>query len=232
MLFRRLLLGLTVTVGLFLQGCASPPQTPIALNSDFYKPGGGKVVVALSEVPKPDTAFPGADCLLCLGVASAMHSTLTTAVQSWPVDDWLALGPELQGLLKSKGQTVELSATPFKRDAFPQRSDAKPGESRFDFRALKASSGADKALVVRVHALGIWRNYSAYIPTGVPRAVLKGDVLIVDLNTQQLEWYEPFDLSQSADGNWDEPPKFAGLANAYFQVIERGKDRLKQALSR
>jgi hypothetical protein len=204
----------------------------VPLKADFYKPGSGKVVVAMSEVPKPDTAFPGASCLLCLGVASLAHSSLTTAVQTWPVDDWKALGPELQGLLKGKGQVADLSPTPFKADAFPRRSDAKPGEVAFDFRALKADSGADKALVVRVNALGVWRNYSAYVPTGVPTAIIKGEALIVDLTTQQLEWYEPFDVSLPAEGNWDEPPKFAGLANAYFQAIERVKDRLKQALGR
>ena len=31
---------------------------------------------------------------------------------------------------------------------------------------------------------------------------------------------------RNADGAWDEPAKFPGLTNAYFQVVELGKDEV------
>jgi hypothetical protein len=31
----------------------------------------------------------------------------------------------------------------------------------------------------------------------------------------------------SAQGEWDEPPKFPGLTTAYYQAIELAKDKIK-----
>jgi hypothetical protein len=34
----------------------------------------------------------------------------------------------------------------------------------------------------------------------------------------------PVELAKGSDGPWDESPSFPGLTNAYFQVLEMGKD--------
>jgi hypothetical protein len=36
-------------------------------------------------------------------------------------------------------------------------------------------------------------------------------------------------IIKAAEGNWDEPPKFPGMTNAYFQTIELARDRLREA---
>jgi hypothetical protein len=58
--------------------------------------------------------------------------------------------------------------------------------------------------------------------------VLVGSASMVDLSTHALEWYLPLDVSRAADGNWDEPPKFPGLSNAYYQVLETGMDMVRK----
>ena len=35
-------------------------------------------------------------------------------------------------------------------------------------------------------------------------------------------------IARSSEGPWDEPPKFPGLSNAYFQTVELGRDTFLQ----
>jgi hypothetical protein len=79
-------------------------------------------------------------------------------------------------------------------------------------------------LVISITSLGFLRTYSAYIPTSPPKGLLEGVGYMVNLKTNNYEWYERVTIIKSADGNWDEPPQFPGLTNAYFQTLELGKD--------
>lgn len=215
-----------------LAGCAATPQTPIAMGSDYFNSAkAGRIGVVVAELPAPDTSFPGADCLLCLAAASVANSSMTSAVKGWPLDDIKPLRGELVSLLNARGLQAQAVEEPLKIDALPDRNGAEPGSSRKDFSSFKAR-GVDRLLVVNVKALGAWRNYAAYVPTGAPRAVFRGEAYIVDLGTHRFDWYLPIELSRPADGNWDEPPKFPGLTNAYFQVLEEGKDLVKRPFQR
>jgi len=80
-------------------------------------------------------------------------------------------------------------------------------------------------LVIDITALGFTRTYSAYIPTSDPKSLLRGAGYMVNLSNNTYEWYLPVVVSKGADRNWDEPPKFPALTNAYFQGLELGKDR-------
>ena len=90
--------------------------------------------------------------------------------------------------------------------------------------------GVDKLLLIDVGALGFERTYSAYVPTSDAKAVLRGSASLIDLKTHALEWYQPLSIVKASDGPWDEPPKFPGLSNAYFQVIELTKDEVLKPL--
>jgi hypothetical protein len=213
---------------LLLVGCATPPQAPIDLSDGFFAARSQRIGVAVSEIPQPATVFPGAGCLLCLAAASLAHSSLTDAVNAWKTDELRPLQGELVALLKARGQNVVAIEQPLKLQELPDRDGAQPNYARKDFSALKSKAGVESLLVVNFQALGAWRNYSAYIPTGAPRAVFKAEAYMVDLATHRLVWYQMIDLGRAADGSWDEPPKFPGLTNAYFQLLEEGKDRIKK----
>jgi hypothetical protein len=221
----------TTALVLLMQGCAAPRQQAVTLPTDYFSAKTDRIGVAMTVVPKPDTSFPGAGCLLCLATASAANGQMTKAVQTWPSDDVKPLKSELAALLKAKSQqTVELGE-PIELDKLKDRPNPVAGFARKDFSALRASAGVDRLLVVQIAALGAWRNYSAYIPNGPPVAVFKAQAYIVDLTNHKYDWYQEFDISQAAEGPWDEPPKFPGLTNAYFQVLERGKDSIKKAIA-
>jgi hypothetical protein len=218
-------------VVLLLQGCAAPRQASVQLPSDYFTSRTDRIGVAMSALPKPDTAFPGAGCLLCMATASAANGQMTKAVQAWPNDDVKPLKADVAKLLKAKAQQVVEIAEPIELDKMKDRANAEAGFSRKDFSSLRTSQGVDRLLVINVASLGAWRNYSAYIPNGPPVAVFKAQAYIVNLSTHKYDWYEEFDLTQAADGAWDEPPKFPGLTNAYFQLLERGMDSIKKAIA-
>jgi len=217
---------------LLLGGCATR-QEPIPLSKDYYSARTSRIGVLVAELPKPDTSFPGAGCLLCIAVASAAHGALTDAVRTWPTTDLQPLKGELVQLLQSRSQQAVPIDEATALTALPNRSGHEAGFAVKDFSSVATRAGVDRLLVVSVHpfGLGVWRNYSAYIPTGAPYAVFKASAFIVDMKSHRLDWYQDFNVTQPAEGAWDEPPKFPGLANAHFQVMELGKDAIKKALT-
>ncbi|MCE2916650.1 MAG: hypothetical protein ACOVOT_16700 [Rubrivivax sp.] len=201
------------------------PPKPVELAPDFFasKAKSGRIGVAVSEFPKADTQFPGAYCLLCLAVASGAHSKLTDHVRTLSTDDLKPMQANLAELLRKRGMDVVVIDAPVKMAELPDFKGTGSAEQAFspkDFSALKAKHGIDRLVMVNIGYLGVWRSYSAYVPTDVPKAVVGGHGYLIDLSTHRLEWSAPLSISRSAEGAWDEPPKFPGLTNAYFQALE------------
>ena len=220
-----------------LAGCVAPPQAPVTMGSDYFTPGKAKtnrIGVVMADLPKPDTAFPGAFCLLCIAVANAAHSALSAHVQTFSTAELKPLPGELVAAFKARGQDAVLIDGPLDITALPNLSAPADGKNkaRKDFSSFKTKHGVDRLLVVHFSALGVWRSYSAYVPTDPPRAVVNGTVQLVDLGTNTLDWYLPLDFSRAADGAWDEPPKFPGLSNAYYQVLETTLDAIRKPLAK
>ncbi len=234
MSFRRFGAAFALGVAVLLAGCAGPVQQPVNLQADYFSAGKakqGRMGVILADLPKPDTQFPGAGCLLCLAFANGAHSSLNKEVQAFSTAELLPLPGQLVDLLKKQGIDAVLIQGPLKVADLPDLGGDTTNKSRKSFAALKAKHQLDRLLVVDITALGVWRSFSAYVPTDVPRAVLYGNVSLIDLSTHALEWYLPLSLSRGAEGAWDEP-KFPGLTNAYFQVLETGMDMVKKPLTK
>ena len=230
------LLVAALALSAMLAGCAGPVQTPVSLAADYFAAGkvkAGKVGVVMSDLPKPDTQFPGAFCLLCLAVANGAHSTLSKEVQSFSTAELQPLPADLAALLKKQGLDVVLINEPLKVTDLPDLGASDPvNKARKNYASLKAKHGIDRLLVVHITSLGVWRSYSAHVPTDPPRAVLNSTVSMIDLSSDALEWYLPLAVSRAADGAWDEPPKFPGLSTAYYQVLETGMDMVKKPLGK
>lgn len=221
---RTWLLGLIV----LLAGCAAPQQSFVNLPSDYFASGKGAIGVATTALPTPDTYFPGANCLLCLAAASMTNNAMTTAVRQWPTDDLRSVKEEVAALLRSQGQTVVVIPDPIKVADLPSRSAPQEGFALRDFSSVKAPAKLDRLLVIEYRTLGAVRNYSAYIPTGAPRATFEAHAYILDLSTHKYELYDMISQQKAAQGEWDEAPRFPGLTNAYFTAIEEGKDSIKK----
>jgi hypothetical protein len=222
---------LALVTAVLAAGCAAPPQQPLDLPNNYFAGGAksGRIGVVMSELPKPDTQFPGAFCLLCLGVANLAHTALTKEVQTFSTTELQPLPAELVALLQKQGLDAVLIGEPLKVADLPDVKSADgANKARKDFSSMKTKHKVDRLLVVNVGSLGVWRSYSGYVPTDVPAAVANGNASMVELSSGSLEWYLPLSVSRKAEGEWDEPAKFPGLSNAYYQVLESVKDMIKK----
>jgi hypothetical protein len=208
-----------------LTGCAVAPQLPVAVSPQVLATPGTRIGVVMTALPKVDTEFPGAYCLLCMAAASATNSTLTGYTRTLPYEDLPQLKNQLAEVLKKRGAAVTMIEK-IDFDALPDYAPATPNFARKNFTALKAKYNVDKIVVIALSNVGIERLYSAYIPTADPKARVSGVSYLVNLDTNALEWYLPLNVQKASDGKWDEPAKFPGLTNAYFQVLEMTKDEV------
>lgn len=214
-----------------LGGCASmPSQTRLAMADTALKAEAGRVGVAMSPLPKVDTQFPGADCLLCIAAASAMNSSLTDHVRTLPPEEVPALKERAASLIAVKGATPVPIETALDVSTLPDFRSETRNMARKDFRGLKDRYQVDKLMMIQIDTIGLVRTYSSYVPTSEPKAVFNATAYLVDLKTNALEWYHTFRITKAADGAWDEPPKFPRLTNAYFQALELGKDEVLRPL--
>ena len=218
---RRLLAGIAACLS--LAACQTPHQKQILLTKETLPVQKSRVAVAV-RAAAPDLYLPGAGCLLCMAAATLANSSLNTYAKTLKPDELLEVKGELVELMRKQGiDAVAVEGQP-DLDKLPALKLG-PNMATKDYRAL--AKDADYLVVVNVQQLGFVRNYSAYIPTGDPRATLQGAMFMVNLKTNAYEWYDTLQLTRSADGKWDEAPAFPGLTNAYFQAIEQAKDRLK-----
>jgi len=217
---------------LLVTGCASTPvQAPIGFSKGYFAGPAkvARVAIVMSEVPKPDTWFPGADCLLCLAFANASNTSLTAHVRTLDAGDELkTLKQDLAALITKKGLTVVVVDEPLVWAQLPDMKVTDPtGKARKDFSSFKTRYQADKVLAISVTQMGVYRNYAAYVPRGVPYAMVSASAQMIDTSSHDLDWYEPLGIQRSTEGAWDEPPKFPGLTNAYYQVIDDLVTQLK-----
>lgn len=215
--------------GMLLAGCATKPQTPIGLPAETWHQGHTKVGVVMTDLPKTDFTYPGAGCLLCMAAASMANSTLIDYTRTLPNDELKGLKQEIADLLVRNKQDARLIEAPLNLKALPDFPH-KPDYAPKDFSSFASQYDIDLLYVVQIDSLGISRNYSAYVPTGDPKGTVTGAGYLVDLHTNKYQWFEPVAISKTADGAWDEPPKFPGLSNAYFQAVEQARDVFKKPL--
>lgn len=225
----RFLATAVVVLSTLLAGCATKPQLPIGVSSDLLASKSSKIAVVMTPLPKVDTEFPGAGCLLCLAAAALTNQTLTAHVQTLTTEELPQLPAEVVKVLRARGLDATVISAPLDLKQLPDGTTKEPNFAHKDFSSLKAKYNVDKLLVVEIRTVGVWRNYANYIPAGEPRAVLKGSGYIVNLNNNALEWFAPLDIAKPSDGPWDEPPKFPGLTNAYFQAIDSGREAIIKA---
>lgn len=218
---------------IFLTACATvPPQSPVELKDSAIGVKGGRIGVAMATLPKIDTEFPGADCLLCIAAASTANSTLTAHTQKLPYEELLKLKNAVADALRKKGTDVTVIPDDIKTDDLADFAARGLNVAKKDFSSLKQKYQIDRLVVFQISALGMRRNYSSYIPTSDPKAALKGTGYLVNLANNTYEWYHSVNIVKSTDGAWDEPPNFPGLTNAYFQVLELGKDSFLEPFNR
>jgi len=223
---------LILVLSIFATGCAMGPERPIPFSPgtmpSSMSPATSKVGVMVEEIPSTDTSFPGADCPLCMIAASVMHQGLTDRVRELDHEDLDGVGTKLISYLKERNIDARHIPAMAGENLVKFKGDSKVSPT-LDYRALSESQAIDKLLVVRIHGQGVIRPMSSYVPNDIPKAFVKGLVFLVDLQSNQYEWYLPFDHRLAATGVWKEPPNYPGLTNAYYKNLVRVSDGIVAA---
>lgn len=222
--------GALAAISIVLGGCATPPQTPVELAPTALNSQGLRVGVIMSSIPKIDVQLPGASCLLCLAAASIANSSLSKHAESLTAEDLPQLKDKVAELVQKKGATVTIIPETINIKDLSSFSGKGPNVAEEDYSAMKQKYNIDKLVVVNITSLGFIRTYSSYFPTSDPKATITGSSYLVNLSNNTYEWYNPISIMKSAD-KWDEAPNFPGLSNAYYQVIEMGKDVVLKPLA-
>lgn len=217
-------------LAIFLSGCAVKPQLPVTLDQQTLGTRAGRVGVVMTTLPKADIFLPGADCLLCYAVAAATNASLGKYASTLPNDDIPLLKNQIVQRLRAKGTDAIVIDEDLNLETLPSGNEGNANTAKKDFSPLRQKYNVDKLFVVAISQVGIERHYSGYISNGDPKGVFRGAGYLINLKTNTYEWYEPISILRAADSAWDEPPKFPGLTNAYFQAMEAGKDLILKPL--
>lgn len=230
----RILLGLLAFQ--WLAGCSSMTSKPVALDQSYYE-SGEEVSVYVEPLPEASMKYPGASCLLCLGAAAAANDKLASRVSEFSTDELETIGIDVIKFFEDKGFTVHEMGEDFEVDRkalprFRKPSQAEEGAvyTRRDYRSLREDVETDELLLLRFKHVGVERTYNGYIPTGQPQAVVQGQISLVDLETNELILNQSLQIHAKVDGEWDEPPNFPGITTAYYEVVEKARDRIVQTL--
>ncbi len=210
-----------------LYGCASNPQLPVSFADNALTAQSGRFGVAMTTLPKVDTAFPGAGCLLCLATAAAANSSLTKHTHMLAAEDLSTLKDGIADRLRKKGVDVTVIAENLNVRQLKDFSGGGVNIAKKDFRALKDKYNVDHLVVIDITSVGFVRNYAAYISTGDPTAELAGTISVVNLSTNAYDFFLQINQSKGAEGAWNEPPDFPNLTNAFYSVVESGKDAVQ-----
>jgi hypothetical protein len=222
---------LWAAAALFLSGCATKVQSPVGFTATALKSGNQRVGVAMTPLPKAEMHVNGAGCLLCIVTANAANSGLNKHAATLALEDLPGLKEKAVAALRQKGVDAIVINEPLDIKGLLDATSSTPNAATKNFAPLKQKYGVDSLLVIDVHSVGFVRNYSSYIASGDPKALVRGTGYMVNLATNTYEWYLPVYVTKSADGKWDEPTAFPGLTNAYYQALELGKDEFLRPLA-
>lgn len=217
-LFSLALISLTVA-------CTTTPQQPVLFSPEVASENVS-ITVTMTELPDPNMDYPGAGCLLCLGVAAAANSDLSKYTKTLPIDDLAVIGEQVTSALEAKGYEVNLASEPLVIKELRKPANKDMNMASKDYTVLQKELGTSHLLVIKLDSIGMSRNYSSYIPTSLPYINITGAAYLVNLETNLYDWYLPIIQREFSEGEWNEKPDYPSLSNAYFGAIERVRESI------
>jgi hypothetical protein len=213
----------------FLSGCSTVVQNPVIFSSASVTNKSATLGVVQSKVPEFSVNFPGADCLLCIGVAAVAHSKVRDHAKTIDTNEIQTLGDNLVKKMSAKGYSVKKINQNIDLSSLDKISPEKEGYSKYNFSSY-ARDGIQMLLVIDVKEVGFTRGYQSYFPTGPMKAKIFAEGFLVNTADNKFLWYQRFDMTRGVNGEWDVEPKFPQLTNAYYSMIEEFRDSVIRSL--
>jgi hypothetical protein len=219
-----------ITLVAFVLLACGTTQQPLPLPNDFHNNKTKVIGVYYDELPEVDTYEVGAGCLLCIATVQIANASLTKHIETLDHTEIADLGNKITSYISEKGHEAKLIDSKIEISKLKKFKTKELNFAPKDFRPLKNKLNVDSLLVIDLNVVGTFRTYSGYVPTSDPKGAVKGLIYLVDLNTNQYKLYKNLDIQVSAEGEWDEPPTFPGVTNAYFKALELSKQAVKSTL--
>ncbi len=220
-----------IFAGIFiLSGCSSlPAQTKVPADKTVWQ-SKQKIGVYVNNVPKITTTFPGAGCLLCLAAASMANTSLTKQVETYKAKQLQQTKESVINILKAKGAEVVVIDSLIKDSVMKKAASPKNPHITKNYSIYKEQKDIDQLLVINFTFVGVSRSYSAYIPTSAPQATVNAEFYMIDTKTNDYTLFDPINIVRGAEGEWDKPPTFPGVTNAFYQAEEAVVDQVTATL--
>lgn len=215
---------------LFFTACSSTKYQPPVQYSGSVPVQGNTIAISTNVPENPKMTTPGASCLLCLAAAAAANSGLTSHTKTLNNDELTSLGTELTETFKTSDYNVTLLTEPVSIKKLKKAASAvTPTDPVRDHRPLKQTLNATHLLVLDIKYVGFVREYSSYFAKTTPYSLVEGDAYLVNLETNQYDWYLPIYEKNSVGKEWKEGPDYPGLTNAYYQSVASTRDKVLSA---
>jgi hypothetical protein len=212
-----------VVSSVLITGCGSIAQKPVSFENNALPSGKNTIGVLQTKIPEVSVEFPGAACLLCIGIANATHGVFKDHAKTLNTKDLEPLQSDLINKLNTKGFKVKELSANFELSKLEKNANQKEGYSKYNVASL-AKEGINAVLVLEVKEIGFKRSYQNYIPTEPMKAQIVANGFLVNIADNKLLWHKEYVLSKGVQGEWNIEPKFPELTSSYYSLIEEFKD--------
>ncbi len=166
--------------------------------------------------------------MLCIGAAALANSSLTKQVETFQAAELAKTQAMIAQQLKAKGYEVVVINSLIPEKKLAKIKPEVGSTISKNYAVYKTQHNVDQLLVVNFFGLGAVRQYSSYVPVSAPQATVSAQFYMIDTARNSYNLYAPINIVKSADGEWDAPPTFPAMTNAFYQAEEEAVDLLKK----
>ena len=212
-----------------LVGCASVQQ-PVSFN---LKPESNlSIGVVQVASPEPGAQYTGNIGLLDLAIIAAANGGLNKHLKTQEfASDYQSLPKEVGKILESQGYKVVMIDKDIDAKAGAKFKNPQKGVNKTDFSKYKTEYGISHLLVLKMPMVGTTRSYYGPVPLTEPTAQAIINAMVVDLQSNKLEWYTTATSSKVIEKPWDEgDKKWPNLTNSVFTAVDEATKLIKTEL--
>jgi hypothetical protein len=229
-IMRYLQIPLALVAVLFFAGCAIAPQKPVAITDTYWEQQDQRIGVYVQPIEAPQLYLEGDVRLLDYAVISAVMSSVKSHFSGLDTTDYEFLREDINNHFSQEGKLVKLISEDITLEDLPSFNDPNAKDelhfSRTDYSQLKNKLEVDQLLIIKAKRVGLARPYASIMPMADPRAIFEIEGELVDLSNNQLLWYSTISHANFSTGDWDEPPTYPGLTNAFYTTLEAAKQEV------
>lgn len=211
---------------------ASCSSTRIPLKKEFWNGDNGKIGIVFSEDPIPGAYKSGAQGLLDMAINEAMSATLEEHLESLDVEEFRTIQEIFTQKFKEKGinNILFLEDDTNGEELKIYKKNIGKSEHKNSFFGFKEKYDIDYLIVFSISRYGTIRSYYGFIPLGPPKGLFEANGMLVNLKTNQYEWYVEMEEEESSSeimGEWDEEPDYPNLTNAIYEALHSSQKFLQ-----